>query len=373
MYAEPIIEVYADDSKHAVTIRTSPSKPQVISTPRRRAPVNTFATPTAVCPDRGLSNPYPHTPPPTPASSESAIGLGIKSTVDKKYDEAYERIKAKSTWTQTPPSSNSSSTGTVRHFPQEKTSPVRADSPRPTTHVQPQLSKVDIWTISELEASVASIPHVNLQLDSPVILSIRLPAEQRRVPRKKPPTLPLSRYSNFPGPLSSHPTQSSVELPLQASSSPNIPFLPTDTIMRSLRIIFPDPSLQVLSSLQATYLALHHISTIRLPSPSPSSSPFHCIETHSPLPPNMSYIPVKARAMLGLQTPTTRPGLPLSWTRPESRGWRERIEDLEWKLRSEVARLVSMCQGSDLGKNEALIRAVGQVVRFGQEETSRPN
>lgn len=30
-----------------------------------------------------------------------------------------------------------------------------------------------------------------------------------------------------------------------------------------------------------------------------------------------------------------------------------------------------MCQGSDMGKNEALMRAVGQVVRFGQEEMSR--
>ena len=75
--------------------------------------------------------------------------------------------------------------------------------------------------------------------------------------------------------------------------------------------------------------------------------------------------------MLGLQTPTTRPGLPLSWTRPESRGWRERIEDLECKLRNEVARFVGMCQGSDLGKNEALMRAVGQVVRLGQEEMRR--
>ena len=30
-----------------------------------------------------------------------------------------------------------------------------------------------------------------------------------------------------------------------------------------------------------------------------------------------------------------------------------------------------MCQGSDLGKNEALMRAVGQVVGFGQEDMKR--
>ena len=257
------------------------------------------------------------------------VGLGIESIVDNKYDEAYERIKAKSTWTQTPPSSNPSSTGTVRHILREKTPPVRADTLRSTASIQPPVSDLNVWILRELEALVASIPHVNLQLDSPVILLIRLPAEQRRVPRKTPPTLPLSRY--FPSPLSSHPTHPSFEFPLQAASLPKLPNNPT---MRSLHIIFPDASLQILSSLQATYLALHYISTIRLPSPSPRSSPSHCIETHSPLFPNMSYIPAKARAMLGLQTPTTRPGLPLSWTRPESRGWRERIEELECKLRS---------------------------------------
>lgn len=343
----------------------------MISTPRRRASINPFVTRTAVCLDRGLSNPYPHTPPSPPASSGSVVGLGIESTIDKKYDEAYERIKAKSTWTQTPPSSNPSSTGTVRHVLQEQPPPVRADTPKLTASVQPQLSELTVWIVTELEATVASIPRVDLQLNSPVILLIRLPADQRRVPRRTPPILPLSRCSNLPRPLSSHPTQLSCNFPLQAASSPDLPILPTNITMRSLHIIFPDASLQILSSLQATYLALHYISAIRLPSPSPCSSPFHCIETHSPLSPNMSYIPAKARAMLGLQTPTTRPGLPLSWTRPESRGWRQRIEDLECKLRSEVVRSVSLCEGSDLGKNEALMRAVGQVISFGQEETSR--
>ncbi|KAL9068212.1 MAG: hypothetical protein Q9161_006345 [Pseudevernia consocians] len=87
----------------------------------------------------------------------------------------------------------------------------------------------------------------------------------------------------------------------------------------------------------------------------------------------MSYIPAKARAMLGLQAPTTRSGLPASWTQPETRGWRERIEDLEGRLRSEVVRLIRMCEGSDLGKSEALVRAVGQVVSFGQEDERRKN
>ena len=339
----------------------------MISTPRRRA---TIKTTTPICPDRALSIPYPHTPPPTPASSELVVGLGIESVVDRKYDEVYERIKAKRTWTQTPPSSNPSLTGTVRRASRATTPPVRADTPRPTAPIQPQLSEITSWIITELEASVASVPQVSLQLDSPVILLICLPAGQRRVPRKKPPTLPLSPYSNFNGPLSSHPTHSLFKSPLQTASPQTSPILPTNS---PLHIIFPNASSQLLSSLRATYVALHHISTIQLPLPPSSPSPFPFIETHSPLSPSMSYIPAKARAMLGLQAPTTRPGLPASWTRPETRGWRQRIEDLECKLRSEVVRLIRMCEGSDLGKNEALVRAVGQVVSFGQEDERRSN
>lgn len=354
--------------KHAITIRTSPSKPQMISTLRRRATIDPFEKATPVCPDRGFVIPFPHTPPRTPASSEPVVGLGIASIVDRTHDEAYERIKAKPTWTQTPPSSNPSSTGTVRRVPAETSHPFRADTPRPTAPVQPQLSELTSWIIIELEASVAKIPQVNLQLDSPVIIQIYLPARQRRVPRKTPQTLPLSRYSNFNGPLSSHPTKSSCRIPMQA---PSPPASPTPTTMRSLHIIFPHASAQLLSSLQATYLALHYISTIHLPSPSTASPVSSFIETHSPLSPNMSYIPSKARAMLGLQAPTTRPGLPASWTQPETRGWRERIEDLKCKLRSEVVRLIRTCEGSDLGTNEALVRAVGEVVKFGQEDAHR--
>ena len=218
----------------------------------------------------------------------------------------------------------------------------------------------------ELEASVASIPQVNLQLDSPVILQICLPARQRTIPRKAPRTLPLSRYSNFDGPLSSHPTHSPFNIALQEASPQPSPVLPNN--LRSLHIIFPHAPSRLLSSLQATYLALHYLSTIHVPSPSPCLSPFSSTRACSPLSPNMLYIPAKARAMLGLQTPNTRPGLPAAWTRPKTQGWRERIDDLEHKLRNEVVRFIKMCQGSEFSKNEALIRAVGQAIRFRQED-----
>ena len=337
----------------------------MISTPRRRAAIRPFETRTAIRSTRGVLIPYPHTPPPTPASSESVVGLGIDSVADRKYDEAYERIKAKPTWTQTPPNSKPSLAGTARRVQPERNPPVRADTPRPTTPVQPQLlSELALWIITELETSFASVPQVNLRLESPVILQIYL---QRRIPQKTPPTLPLSRHSNFNGPLSNHPTHCSSEFLRQAASPPVPPGLNTNITTRSLHVIFPHASSQLLSSLQATYLALHYISTIHPSSPSACSSPRSLDENFSPLSPNISYIPAKARAMLGLRAPTTRSRLPASWTRPEERGWEQRIEDLKCKLRSEAAKFVSLCEGSDLGNNEALVRAVGQVVRFGQE------
>ena len=290
----------------------------------------------------------------------------MESIVGREFD-LHKSVKARPTCTQTTPNSNLLSTATVRRVPTHTPHQTRAITPRPAAPHRLQLTDVTSWIIAELEASLASIPPISLRLDSPVILQICLPAGQRRVPRLTLPTLPLSRFPVFDGPLSSHPTHSPFGSDLQATSPP-IP--PSPTHLRSLRIVFPHASSQLLSSLQATYLALEYVSTIHLSSPSSSSPLFHA-ETHSPLSTNMPYIPAKARAMLGLQTPTTRPGLPPSWTRLELRGWRERIEKLEGKLAREVVRFVRVCEGSDLGENEALVRAVGEIIDFEQEKLRR--
>ena len=352
--------------KHAITIRTSPSKPQVVCTPRRRATINPFEKPTLFCSNGSLSIPYPNTPPLTPAFPESVIGLGIDPIIERKYDKTCERSEAKPKWTQTPP--KSSSIDTVRRFLLEPTPAIRADILRPTPLDQPPMSERNYWIIMELEASIASTPLVNLQLDSPVIIQICLLIGQRRVPSKRQPNSPLNRYSKFNGPLSSHPTNSLFDFPLQAISSHIPPTTPIST--RALRIVSPHASSQYLSSLQATYLALRYVSTIHLISPSSYAPPSSYDETHPALSANMPYIPAKARAMLGLlQTPTTRPGLPASWTQSQSRGWGERIENLECKLRREVLRLIRMCQGSD--SDEALVRAIGQIIDFAQEKVLR--
>ena len=329
--------------------------------------MNSFETTTPVYPDRVLPIPCPHTPSPTLSSPKSVFGLGIESIVDKEFDELHKSVKARPTWTQTTPNSKLLSTATLRRLPPDSPLQARAITPRPAAPDRLQLTDVTFWIVMELEASLASIPPISLRLDSPVILQIRLPAEQRRVPRRTLPTLSLSRFLDFDGPLSSHPTHSPFRSDLQATS-PAIP--PSPAYLRSLRIIFPHASSQLLSSLQATYLALHYVSTIHLPSPSSFSPLFHA-KTCSPLSTNMPYIPAKARAMLGLQSQTTRPGLPASWTRLELRGWRERIENLEGKLKREVVRFVRMCEGSALGENEALVRAVGEIIDFEQESSRR--
>ena len=318
-----------------------------------------------VCPERNLSISYPNTPPLTPAFSESVSSNGVDFVIEKKYDKTYERSEAKPIWTQTPP--KTSSIDTVTRLLLEPT-PIRADTPRPTTLDQPQMSELNCWIMTELEASIASTPQVNLQLDSPAILQLCLPVEQRRVPKKRQPILPLNRHSKFDGPLSSNSTKSPLDSSLQAASSRIGPTPPISA--RALRVVFPHASSQYLSSLQATYLALRYVSTVHLISPSTYAPPISYVETHPPLSAKMPCVPAKACAMLGLlQTPTTRPGLPVSWTQSQSRGWGERITILECKLRREVIRLVRMCEGGS--SDEALVRAIGQIVDFGHEKVLR--
>ena len=285
--------------------------------------------------------------PPTPASSKSVVDSSIEPVMDGNNDDLCKRIKLE-------PMIDHWSTDSVGRTPTRATTPVRAYTPMSTAHDQPQLSKLTSWIITRLEAAVAGNPPGNLRLDNPVILQICVPAEQRGVPRQTPPVLPFGR-SNFNGPLSSHPTHSSFNAEYPQTSPVSL------TNLRSLSTIFPYASLEVLSSLQATYIALHYVSTINLPSLVPCSFSLPYTKTHSPLS-SMSYIPAKARAMLGLQTPTARPGLPACWIRSDTQGWWERVATLEQKLRGEVVRLIGLCEGSDLGRNEALVRAVGQVV-----------
>ena len=229
----------------------------------------------------------------------------------------------------------------------------------------PKLSETTAWILTELETSISSLPPPGLQLISPVIQRIRLPLTERRISRSSPPTLPLSRYSTFMGPLSSHPpnppyTPGHQIIPTQSRDLPSMPTHPT----LALRTIFPHAPTHLLSSLQATYIALHYVSTIYLPSSTPF--PFMPPSTHLPTPSDLSDIPCKARAMLGIQTPTSRPSLPTSWIWPETLGWKERTENLEVRLRREVKRLIRECEKRETGREDALVKAVWEIVGVGE-------
>jgi hypothetical protein len=79
--------------------------------------------------------------------------------------------------------------------------------------------------------------------------------------------------------------------------------------------------------------------------------------------------------MLGLPAPTSRPALPKDWLFPKAVSWAERIEALKERLGKEVGVLVWEFVGSRAGRGmgreremeEALVKAVGEIVRMGEE------
>lgn len=77
--------------------------------------------------------------------------------------------------------------------------------------------------------------------------------------------------------------------------------------------------------------------------------------------------------MLGMVAAPMRPPLPTSWLSPKAVSWGERIERLKGELQREVGRLVresvggSVGMGMGIGLEEVLVRAVGQIVKMGEE------
>ncbi|KAL6713575.1 hypothetical protein ACLMJK_009040 [Lecanora helva] len=354
--------VLEDQEEGGVIIQSA-----LISIRRRHA--NTVSSPSDAPSDRErapVTSPSPNIP-------DKAMGLGIgvsQSDQPAKEDQAFARIKTRPTWSTSLSASGLQETATVRRVSQTTV-------PRDTSFVPgmpktqaPQLSELTTWILLELEKCIRLAPPMTLSLDSQVIQQIRLPAVERRVPRSGVSS-PSNRFSGCQK--------------LPAGHSP--PPLPPSDPLPSLQTIFPTAPIPLLSSLQATYLALHHVSAISLLPPStPSIPPQEATNAFRQLPAPVSscpsstsehsYIPAKARAMSGLHPGSpTRPRLPTSWLKKceGPRNWFERIEDLEAGLEKEVKRLLAECgcDGGDgsqcYGVGEALIRAVGLVVREGKE------
>lgn len=335
--------------KRATTVSSSPCKPQEILTPGRGLTIKPPPPKPALCPDWENSAVIADAP-------DSAIGLGIEGFEgqnQEKRRQAFQRIKARNTGDMT--TANSATTV-------PSTAPVpRSCYPNPPPTLVPPLSETTTQILFDLD--IILISNASFHLSSPVIQRISLPSAHTREPRT-PRTIPLSRFSTFkppPRPLSS---QTPITPPNSASSAAHIStqtssYPKTNPTLDILRTIFPYAATSLLSTLYATNLALRYVHNIPLP---PRN---YYPEEYST---GISYIPSKARAMLGLQMPGRRPPLPSCWVRPyvEGMGWRERIEKVECGLRRELGRVLRECVGCDLGflVEEVMVRAVSEVVRF---------
>ncbi|KAL8998863.1 MAG: hypothetical protein Q9169_002201 [Polycauliona sp. 2 TL-2023] len=255
--------------------------------------------------------------------------------------------------------------------------------------VPPTMAQLDpsiAWILQELEALLAQFPMIALRLHSPVIKRLRAITKGVSVAhtpaRHRSPTAAHSRYSPY-RPLSSHP------LSPQSSPGPNSPFPApqADPTAFALRAIFPQARPHQLDSLQATYLASHFIANIpssdfAMASASDvAASPFIASIKHSRSSSLISDIPPKARAMLGLDSPVqspppfaSSPSPAVSWyraTSPELESdVKVRLENVELLLETYVRKILVEIEGRPLGRaDDALVRAVGEVVKMGERNT----
>ncbi|KAI4110670.1 MAG: hypothetical protein LQ339_001247 [Xanthoria mediterranea] len=253
-----------------------------------------------------------------------------------------------------------------------------------------QLDLSTVWILQELELLLADFPLTALRLQSPVIKRIRaqISGVSMADPSARHPcsTAPHSRYSPY-RPLASHPMSPQSLLPRDQSSWATFPppVAQADPTSIALRMIFPQARAHHLDSIQATYLA--HQFIVNLPSSgfavaSPSdatASPPTASIKHSRSSSIASSIPRKGRAMLGLDSPVRSPSPvaspAVSWYRASSPELdldvKARLENVELLLETSVRRLLVEIVGRPLGKaDDALVRAVGEVIKMGERINS---
>ncbi|KAL8772052.1 MAG: hypothetical protein Q9209_002718 [Squamulea sp. 1 TL-2023] len=251
--------------------------------------------------------------------------------------------------------------------------------------VSPTMAQLDpstAWILEELEVLLADFPMIALRLNSPVSNRIRAATSGISVSdasaRHRSSPAPHSRYSPY-RPLSSHPT--STQSPLRRDRPPQ-----ANTTAFALQTIFPQARHHHLDSLQATYLALQFITNIpssdfAIASASDTAaSPFTTSIDHSRSSSLVSNVPPKARAMLGLDSPVQSP-FPIasspatSWFRASSpeldSDVKARLENVELLLETSVRKILVEIEGRPMGKpDDALVRAVGEVIRMGERRNS---
>ncbi|KAL9017385.1 MAG: hypothetical protein Q9185_005263 [Variospora sp. 1 TL-2023] len=253
-----------------------------------------------------------------------------------------------------------------------------------------QLDPSIAWVLQELEVLLADFPMTLLRIQSPVIQRIRSsipipPVAERSPVRHRSVTASHSHYSlcrpgadpyaGIPNAHSDHPPQQT-----RALRSPQA----NPTIV-ALRAVFPSARGYHLDSLYATYLALHYV--VSLPTSdfaaasalNATASPPITSAKHSRSSSMVSNVPSKARAMLGLESAVQISPMVQSpaesWFRastPElDRGLKIRLENVELLLETSVRKILVEIEGRSLGPVDgALVRALGEIIRMGEQRSS---
>ena len=410
--------------QHATAVTTSPSKPRVISIPPRRVDAESSHGGSLSLSmsnfQPGVSTFLPETPPQSPIPSIETPqppaaplnGFAIDAVDTNKQarqHQAFNRIRSRTTWSTTPPSSTVATlwaSETVRQdAPPSPILPTFPTISRPATpppmpvRSDLKLSELTTWIVTELETAMTGDISQTLQLDTPVIQQLRLPPKQRKIPRQTPLNPARSSFSAIQGPLSSHSSPSNfAEPPHENSEWPSLATkhmsAAPNAALSILDRIFPLAPRPNLSHLLTTIVAHQFICTLQTPLvqqiAATKTSPFAARHSRKTFPPTATashmdglpeHIPSKARAMLGLPPPSSpkkprdgRPPLPSFWRKVEKMEWKDRIGKLEAELRRSVRRLVRELVGGNEWKSgerwlDALVSAVGEAVMM--EEGTR--
>lgn len=348
---------------------TSPSKPQIISITRRSSSLQD--TPSFQHESRPMSAPFPVT-----TSRTSVRDQNVRKEIGNVLEpERSHLIRCNPSEVRETPANTPFTSCRTTEFHQ---SDVCYESSRRSIHKTLRHQPLE-WILDELDFVVANFPRIRLQLNSSVIHCIRLPNMDQMLTEwplgnaLSPSKAPHSRYSIF-RPLSSHPVTSQIP---QISRNTNLqksnpaifdPLHPdplTDPTLCALQAIFPNAELPALECLQATYIALNYLS-------SACSGTLSSV-AEAQFPPDLSTVPPKARAMLGLKAPTSIPRPRTSWFYPQKielgdEGPRGRIENLVVRLRDMVDDLLEVIGERKPGVwNYEFLTAVGEVVRMGEE------
>jgi hypothetical protein len=367
---------------------TSPSKPQIITIPRRGSSALPLSSVDGLC--SSTHSKWDH------QSVTPLEGPMIAPTTSRRHNQVHElkkmrRVsevtKASFTAPITPPNSPIEWRGTTSRF----SYPIFLHKDAGIVNHSKKRCQPVGWILDELEFLVANFPLTRLQLDSPVIQHIRRELIQSTLadPRGTLSSTPHSRYSTCSResmfrPLSSHPVgKSGVEgstaaqvcrLCIPRLCSSHFIHPPMIPILCALQTVFPHAASHTLDCVQATSYALSYVSSVSVAYMLPSSTA-HASCSQPFLSGTCSTVPSKAQEMLGLKMcpEASRPGT--SWLRPKTPECRdndrsgERLESLSVSLNELFSDLLAEIGGKRLGTgDDALVRAVQEIVRLGEAE-----